>query len=130
MEYACWGSLAGGFCEKEKISAASPFDRCSFTLFRQSPGSSSSLPSHSSSWMTATLIHSPLTTMVFPLTSNAGTLTHLPPTLISILSSGMTLVLCRAVNRKETDKSPHRNAKSKNYSKQPLSHPLARHLDE
>src|SRR5258707_15604045 len=66
MEYACWGSLAGGFCEKEKISAASPFDRCSFNLFRQSPGSSSSLPSHSSSWMTATLIHSPLDDYGFP----------------------------------------------------------------
>src|SRR5260370_41816332 len=36
--------------------------------------------------MDANLIHFPLTTIVFLLISNAGTLTHFPLTLISILS--------------------------------------------
>src|SRR5439155_27253547 len=70
---------------KVKISARSPNDLCSCNFFTQTSGSSTCVSSQTSSWMAASLIHFPVMTIDLPSTSNAGTLTHFPLKLISMV---------------------------------------------
>src|SRR5205809_3506700 len=56
--------------------------------------------------MAATLSHLPPTTIVFPLMSRAGTLTHFPLTLISMMLSAMGRVSCGARNNNATNEPP------------------------
>src|SRR2546426_8054168 len=99
MRYGYWGCVAGSFWVKVKISALKPCDSRSFSLLIHLSGSSSSLSSHSSSWIAAALIHLPVTTTFFPSISRAGTLIHFPLTLISTLLPAMAWPRLQQIGR-------------------------------
>src|SRR5579864_8038791 len=83
--YLYLGGVVGSLWLNVKMSARSRSSFASFSSFTHASGSAISVSSQASSCKVAILSHFPCTTIDAPFTCSAGTLTHFPLLLISIL---------------------------------------------